>query len=84
MGTAIPRLRISSQGRSHQAGRRRCNDEVQQGQKRDLYQLCNEGDKSIKINAGDGVIQMIFVPFGITYNDESTGVRDGGFGSTGA
>ena len=49
-----------------------------------FIKICNEGDKSIKINAGDGVIQMILVPFGITYNDESTGVRDGGFGSTGA
>lgn len=48
-----------------------------------FIKICNEGDKTITVNAGDGVIQTIFVPFGITYDDEATGVRDGGFGSTG-
>ena len=48
-----------------------------------FIKICNEGDKTITVNAGDGVIQTIFLPFGITYDDEATGVRNGGFGSTG-
>lgn len=42
----------------------------------------NEG-KTIEIKAGDGFMQAIFIPFGITYSDEAEGVRNGGFGSTG-
>lgn len=48
-----------------------------------FIKLCNEGDKTITVNAGDGIIQTIFLPYGITYDDDVTAVRDGGFGSTG-
>lgn len=48
-----------------------------------MLKLCNEGDANIVINAGDGIAQAIFIPFGITVDDNATGERDGGFGSTG-
>ena len=41
----------------------------------------NEG-KVIEIKAGQGFMQGIFVQFGITFDDDVTAVRDGGFGST--
>lgn len=45
--------------------------------------LVNGGDKSVEINAGDGFMQGIFIPYGISYDDEVTATRNGGFGSTG-
>lgn len=48
-----------------------------------FIKLCNEGNKTITVDAGDGIIQGIFMPYGITYDDDAAGVRDGGFGSTG-
>lgn len=42
----------------------------------------NEG-KAIEVKAGDGFMQAIFVPYGITYSDSADGVRNGGMGSTG-
>ena len=39
--------------------------------------------KIINIHAGDGFAQGIFIPFGITYSDNATAVRNGGMGSTG-
>lgn len=42
----------------------------------------NEG-KDIEIKAGDGFIQAVFIPYGITYSDSANGVRNGGMGSTG-
>lgn len=42
----------------------------------------NEGSKLLHIDAYKGVCQMVFLPYGITYDDESEGVRKGGFGST--
>ena len=41
----------------------------------------NEG-KVLTVNAGDGFMQGIFFPFGITEDDSAEGVRNGGFGST--
>ena len=41
----------------------------------------NEG-KTVNIQAGTGFMQGIFVEYGITVDDEATGVRNGGFGST--
>ena len=38
--------------------------------------------KILKINAGDGIAQGIFVEYGITYDDDADGIRNGGFGST--
>ena len=41
----------------------------------------NEG-RVIEIPAGTGFAQGIFVEYGITFDDEADGVRNGGFGST--
>ena len=41
----------------------------------------NEG-KELEIKAGDGFLQAIFIPYGITYSDNADGVRNGGMGST--
>ena len=41
----------------------------------------NEG-KTIAFTEGMGFMQGIFVEYGITVDDEATGVRNGGFGST--
>ncbi len=41
----------------------------------------NEG-KTVEIKAGTGFMQGIFLEYGITVDDEATGVRNGGFGST--
>lgn len=38
--------------------------------------------KTLKIPAGTGFMQGIFIPFGITEDDEADGIRNGGFGST--
>lgn len=43
----------------------------------------NEG-KAIEVKAGDGFMQAVFIPYGITYSDSTDGVRNGGMGSTGA
>lgn len=62
----------------------------------DYYNSENEGhifvkitndsneDKIIILKNGNGFAQGIFVPYGITIDDEADGVRNGGFGSTGA
>ena len=41
----------------------------------------NEG-KVLELAAGNGFAQGIFLPFGITEDDEVTEIRNGGFGST--
>lgn len=41
----------------------------------------NEG-KSVAVKAGDGFAQGIFVEYGITFDDDASEKRDGGFGST--
>jgi dUTP pyrophosphatase len=41
----------------------------------------NEG-KTLEIPAGTAFAQGIFVEYGITYDDNADGVRNGGFGST--
>ena len=41
----------------------------------------NEG-KTVKVAAGEGFMQGIFVEYGITLDDDVTEVRNGGFGST--
>lgn len=40
--------------------------------------------KTVEISAGDGFMQGIFVEYGITYDDNITATRNGGFGSTGS
>lgn len=41
----------------------------------------NEG-KLLRIKSGEGFAQGIFVEYGITYDDNADGIRNGGFGST--
>lgn len=41
----------------------------------------NEG-KTVEIRAGEGFMQGIFVEYGITLDDQASGIRNGGFGST--
>lgn len=43
----------------------------------------NREGKELSVKAGDGFMQAIFLPYGITRDDDADGVRDGGFGSTG-
>jgi dUTP pyrophosphatase len=57
----------------------------------DYYYSDNEGhimvkftsDKDFHLNAGDKFCQGIFMKYGVTFNDEANGIRNGGFGSTG-
>ena len=42
----------------------------------------NEGNKPLHIDAYKGICQVIFIPYGITEDDEADGIRKGGFGST--
>lgn len=39
-------------------------------------------NKTVVVDSGDGFMQGIFVPYGLTVDDESDGIRNGGFGST--
>ena len=49
-----------------------------------MMKLRNESvDKTVTINRGDAIAQAIFLPFGVTKDDDATGIRNGGFGSTG-
>lgn len=41
----------------------------------------NEG-KTLSLKAGFSLCQCILLPFGITYSDNATAIRNGGFGST--
>ena len=41
----------------------------------------NEG-RTVEVAAGTGLVQGIFLEYGITVDDEADGVRNGGFGST--
>lgn len=41
----------------------------------------NEG-KIMEVKKGQGFMQGLFIEFGITYDDDVTAVRNGGFGST--
>lgn len=40
-------------------------------------------DKTLRIEEGHGICQGIFLPYGVTVDDETDGIRNGGFGSTG-
>lgn len=42
----------------------------------------HEKDHTVSVGAGEGFAQGIFLQFGITADDDASGVRDGGFGST--
>lgn len=47
-----------------------------------FVKLTNDGDREVTVKAGDAVVQGVFVPFGIVTDDEASGQRIGGFGST--
>ncbi len=40
--------------------------------------------KVLTIRMGDRFMQAIFIPYGVTYSDDADGIRNGGWGSTGA
>ena len=40
--------------------------------------------KTMHLRAGDRFMQGVFVPYGVTVDDEPRGKRTGGLGSTGA
>lgn len=44
--------------------------------------LFNDGDEIVRLEAGDSFMQGIFVPFGITTDDNTKTKRTGGIGST--
>lgn len=46
--------------------------------------ITNDGrtGKEISLKAGDRFMQGIFLPYGITYDDTTNGIRTGGIGST--
>ena len=48
-----------------------------------FIKLVNRGDKIINIATNDRIAQGIFLPFGITVDDDCENKRNGGFGSTG-
>ena len=47
--------------------------------------ITNDGKygDTVHVDAGSGFMQGVFLPYGITYDDDAAGVRDGGLGSTG-
>lgn len=47
-----------------------------------MINLVNHGDKKVNISAGDRIMQGIFLPYGITMDDDVTEQRTGGIGST--
>ncbi len=48
-----------------------------------LIKFSNCGDIPLVLEAGKGFAQGIFLPFGITWDDDASAARNGGFGSTG-
>lgn len=46
------------------------------------FRLLNLGDTPYEVKIGDRIGQGIFIKYGIVKNDDSTGTRSGGFGST--
>lgn len=47
-----------------------------------MIKLYNPGTASVTLSKGTAVAQGIFTPYGVTYDDDADGVRNGGFGST--
>ena len=46
-------------------------------------QMQNITDQSVTLEVGERIVQGVFVPYLLVDGDEATGVRTGGFGSTG-
>lgn len=49
-----------------------------------FVKISNEGLKKLEVEEGKAFCQGIFIPFGITTDDEVSTKRNGGFGSTNA
>lgn len=47
-----------------------------------MLKMTNNSNYVLYVSAGDRIMQGIFLPYGVTYEDEADGVRNGGFGST--
>ena len=49
-----------------------------------MVKITNDSKSSnqLEVNNGKSFVQGIFIPFGVTYNDSASGIRNGGFGST--
>ena len=47
-----------------------------------LAKMTNHSNSTVVIESGEGFMQGIFLQFGITYGDNATEERQGGFGST--
>lgn len=47
-----------------------------------FVKLTNAGDRPLSVGAGEAFCQGVFVPFGLTEDDDAEGERLGGFGST--
>ena len=48
-----------------------------------FIKLTNAGDRTVSVGAGEAFAQGLFLPFGLTDDDDARGERTGGFGSTG-
>ena len=48
-----------------------------------FIQIENRGHRKLVLDSGDTFAQAVFVPFGVADIEEVSGVRTGGFGSTG-
>ncbi len=48
-----------------------------------FIKLVNAGERPLSVAAGEAFAQGVFVPFGLTEDDDASAVRTGGFGSTG-
>ena len=49
-----------------------------------FVKLTNAGDRTLCVGEGEAFAQGVFLPFGLTLDDDADGVRTGGFGSTGS
>lgn len=47
-----------------------------------FIKLTNHSNQTLKLSKGSAVVQGIFSEYGITFDDDTNEVRDGGFGST--
>lgn len=49
-----------------------------------FIKLTNESPehKTVIVNSGEGFVQGVFLPFGLTVDDDTDDIRNGGFGST--
>ena len=47
-----------------------------------FIKLTNAGDRPLAVAGGEAFAQGVFLPFGLTLDDDAAGARQGGFGST--